>query len=80
METEPSFLETSVSYDATTRRQRPEDLDLNLHRRENIKSHASSQTLGFEAGISVYRSSIMVRDFDHGNRKVKVKVTGRVEV
>jgi hypothetical protein len=30
--------ETLVSYHATTRRHNPNDLDLNLHRRENVKS------------------------------------------
>jgi hypothetical protein len=30
--------ETLVSYHTTTRRHNPEDLDLNLHRRENLKS------------------------------------------
>jgi hypothetical protein len=30
--------ETLVSYHNTTRRHDPEDLDLNLHRRENLKS------------------------------------------
>jgi hypothetical protein len=29
--------ETSVSYHNTTRRHNPEDLDLSLHRRENLK-------------------------------------------
>jgi hypothetical protein len=29
--------ETSVSYHNTTRYHNPEDLDLNLHRRENLK-------------------------------------------
>jgi len=32
------FSETLVTYRNTTRRQNPEDLDLNLHRRENLKS------------------------------------------
>jgi hypothetical protein len=30
--------ETLVSYNNTTRRHKPEDLDVNLHRRENLKS------------------------------------------
>jgi len=30
--------ETLVSYHNTTRRHNPEELDLNLHRRENLKS------------------------------------------
>jgi hypothetical protein len=30
--------ETSVSYHNTTRPHNPEDLDLNLHSRENLKS------------------------------------------
>jgi hypothetical protein len=30
--------EKLVSYQNTTRRHNPEDLDLNLHRRENLKS------------------------------------------
>jgi len=29
--------ETMVSYQNSTRRQNPEDLDLNLHRRENLR-------------------------------------------
>jgi hypothetical protein len=32
------FSETSVSYHNTTRRHNPEDFNLNLHHRENIKS------------------------------------------
>jgi hypothetical protein len=33
---------TSVSYHRTTRRHNPEDLDFNLHSRENLKSHMRS--------------------------------------
>jgi len=32
------YLPTYVSYHNTTRRHNPEDLDMNLHSRENIKS------------------------------------------
>jgi hypothetical protein len=32
-----TFSETLVSYHITTRRHNPEDLDANLHRRENFK-------------------------------------------
>jgi hypothetical protein len=35
------FPETSVPYRNTTRGHNPEDLDLNLYRRENLKSRVS---------------------------------------
>jgi len=34
--------ETSVSCPNTTQRQNPEDLDLNLHRRENLKTRTTA--------------------------------------
>jgi len=40
-----SFSETMVSYHNTTRRHNPDDLDLNLHRRENLKSRIISSLL-----------------------------------
>jgi len=39
--------ETLVSYHKTTLRHNPEDLDLNLHRRENIKRHRDNFLSGF---------------------------------
>jgi hypothetical protein len=35
--------ETLVSYHNTIRRHNPEDLDLNLHRRENFKSRITNE-------------------------------------
>jgi hypothetical protein len=37
--------ETLVSYHNTTRRHSPEDLDLKLHRRENLKSRIKNSSL-----------------------------------
>jgi hypothetical protein len=33
------YSETSVSYHITTRCHKPEDLDMDIHRREDLKSH-----------------------------------------
>jgi hypothetical protein len=37
------FSETLVSYQNTTRRHNPEDLDLNLYRRKNLRSLIETQ-------------------------------------
>jgi len=39
-----TFSETFVSYHITTRRHTSEDLDLNLHRRESLKSRKEVMT------------------------------------
>jgi len=39
--------ETAVSYHKITRCHNPEDLDLNLHRRENLKFRISSNCRGW---------------------------------
>jgi len=49
--------ETLVSYHNTTRHHSPEELDLNLHRRENLKSHT-----GTYSGYLFHESEFLLHD------------------
>jgi hypothetical protein len=49
--------ETLVSYHITTWRHNPEDLDLNLHRRENLKSHRNLYVLAAWHRFSTFSDS-----------------------
>jgi len=53
--------ETPVLYHITTWRQNPEDLDLNLHHRENLKSRTSDY--GERWRMSLSTACVCVLDF-----------------
>jgi hypothetical protein len=55
--------ETLVSYHNTTRRHNPEDLDVNLHRRESLKSHnrLSNETLLYATRMQSYFTTVPQR-------------------